>query len=543
MTVVEQTHAEPTDAELISRVRGGDVDAYGPLFARHKDAATRLARSLSRGPDADDLVSDAFSKVLNVLLRGGGPDLAFRAYLLTAVRRVHIDRIRSAKHAMPTGDMTPFDPGVPFQDTAVAGFEGGAAARAFASLPERWQMVLWHLEVEGNKPADVAPMLGMSANSVSALAYRAREGLRQAFLQMHTADLVGEDCEWTHDKLGAYVRKGLSRRDSEKVEDHLDSCRRCTAIYLELTEVNSSLAAVLGPLVLGGAAAAYLGGGGSTVALGGLGLLVGRARDFVMSNGTTVLAAGTSVGVAAATVAGIAVLHQHTVDRLATADHARPGVTAPQSPTSQAPQTTEQRPATAKATRRHPKAPVPAPSSAPKPAAPGAVAVLDSVPVLKPVPVKKVAQVSGPAALPTHAPRPGHLPTTVPTPKPPSTPGKPAPPPPPPAAVDVSLSAWIGPLLPVPDTDRLAATVHGAVSGLGGLPRGTTATVTVTVKRGLTLASRHCRGNNHTMTCTVTAGANSFSLLELLLEPGVQMQLNPIPGYTDPNPANNIWPR
>ena len=33
-------------------------------------------------------------KVLNVLLGGGGPDVAFRAYLLTAVRRLHVDKVR-----------------------------------------------------------------------------------------------------------------------------------------------------------------------------------------------------------------------------------------------------------------------------------------------------------------------------------------------------------------------------------------------------------------------------------------------------------------
>ena len=84
----------PSDAELISRVRGGDVAAYGELFSRHEDAAQRLARQLVRGPDADDLVSEAFAKVLSVLQGGGGPDVAFRAYLLTAVRRLHVDRIR-----------------------------------------------------------------------------------------------------------------------------------------------------------------------------------------------------------------------------------------------------------------------------------------------------------------------------------------------------------------------------------------------------------------------------------------------------------------
>jgi hypothetical protein len=31
----------------------------------------------------------------------------------------------------------------------------------------------------------MAPLLGLTANSVAALAYRAREGLRQAYLQMH----------------------------------------------------------------------------------------------------------------------------------------------------------------------------------------------------------------------------------------------------------------------------------------------------------------------------------------------------------------------
>ena len=68
-----------SDAELISAVRGGDVDAYGTLFERHVDAARRLARQLVSPGDADDLVSEAFVKVLGVLQRGGGPDVAFRA--------------------------------------------------------------------------------------------------------------------------------------------------------------------------------------------------------------------------------------------------------------------------------------------------------------------------------------------------------------------------------------------------------------------------------------------------------------------------------
>ena len=80
------------------------------LFARHVDAARRLARQLVRGSDADDLVSEAFTKVMGVLQRGGGPDIAFRAYLLTAVRRLHVDRIRGQSRLTTSDDMTASTP-------------------------------------------------------------------------------------------------------------------------------------------------------------------------------------------------------------------------------------------------------------------------------------------------------------------------------------------------------------------------------------------------------------------------------------------------
>ena len=305
MSLTDVTH-ELSDPELISQVREGDVAAYGTLFARHIDAATRLARVLVNRSDADDLVSEAFVKVLNVLLGGGGPDVAFRAYLLTAVRRLHIDKVRSNQRLTTTDDLTPFDPGVPFTDTAVAGFEGGAAAKAFASLPERWQMVLWHLEVENQKPADIAPLLGMSANSVSALAYRAREGLRQAFLNMHSGETASDACRDTSALLGGYVRGALARRDATRVEDHLEHCRRCTAVYLELSEVNSSLAAVLGPALLGVAAAGYLGGSAAGAGLGaGALVLLGRGKDFVLANAPASAATVAVVGITGITAIAI----------------------------------------------------------------------------------------------------------------------------------------------------------------------------------------------------------------------------------------------
>lgn len=383
---------EPGDAELISAVRAGDVSAYGKLFERHVEAARRLARQLVSSGDVDDLVSEAFAKVLTVLQKGGGPDLAFRAYLLTSLRRLHVDKLRAGARLQTTDDLTPYDPGVPFEDTAVAGFENAAAARAFSSLPERWQQVLWHTEVEGQKPADIAPLLGMSPNSVSALAYRAREGLRQAFVSMHAQDAVDDACAETRANLGAYIRNGISRRDTAKVEAHLQSCRECTAIYLELTEVNANLGAILAPMALGAAGAGYLSASHAAAvagAKGGLILLLGRAKDWAVSN--PVAAIGAGVAAAAVVAAGIAIGvtgHNHAapvatppaVSPSSTPSPALPSLTPPATaPSSHSSPPASTHPGTTPVTT--PPAP-PAPPVAPPPTRPAPVQPVDTSPVI-----------------------------------------------------------------------------------------------------------------------------------------------------------------
>jgi RNA polymerase sigma factor (sigma-70 family) len=225
----------------VARVRGGDIQAYGELFDRHLDVARRLARQLTCGSGSDDLVSAAFAKVLAVLQSGRGPDVAVRAYLLAAVRLLHGDRQPAGQRVQPTGDVEQWDSPVPFQDSAVADSGRSDAARAFASLPERHQVVLWHLEVEEQKPAEVGVLLGLSPNAVSALGYRARENLRRAYLRMHLADTADDSCRWTIEYLGGDVRSGLSRRDAGKAKDHLAQCPRCAGLYEALAEGHEQL--------------------------------------------------------------------------------------------------------------------------------------------------------------------------------------------------------------------------------------------------------------------------------------------------------------
>ena len=97
----------------------------------------------------------------------------------------------------------------------------------------------------------------MSANSVSALAYRAREGLRQAFLSAHLAETERDRLPVGRRAPRRLRPQGLASATGQG-RDPPDGCRTCTAMYLELTEVNSNLAGIIAPLLLGALAAGYL---------------------------------------------------------------------------------------------------------------------------------------------------------------------------------------------------------------------------------------------------------------------------------------------
>ena len=245
-------------------------------------------------------------------LRGGsGPADAFRAYLFTTVRRTAAVQRDRGRRADPTDDVAVLESGAvavaAAEEPALAGFERSVVARAFASLPERWQAVLWHCEIEGRTPAEVAPLLGLTANSTAALAYRAREGLRQAYLQQHLSDQLPDGCRSVAGKLGGYVRGGLGTRDTALVEGHLETCGDCRALALELRDVNHGLRAIIAPLVLGAAGLGALGIGlptGGGLAAGASALASGGAGAAGAGAG----AAGAGAAGAGATAAGAGVV-------------------------------------------------------------------------------------------------------------------------------------------------------------------------------------------------------------------------------------------
>lgn len=233
-----------SDAELIRQMRDGDDLAYEELFRRHSDAVRRYARTCCRDAHtADDLTAEVFARTLQAVRRGKGPEEAVRAYLMTAVRHVGAAWTKTAKREQLVDDFAVFaaqasqSSQVSDADTLGLGAdvlamheaEQSMAIQAFRSLPERWQAVLWHTTVEEESPSDIAPLFGLTANATAVLASRAREGLKQAYLQAHVSQALtsGGDCARYADRLGAYARGGLRMRAERGLRGHLDECVKC----------------------------------------------------------------------------------------------------------------------------------------------------------------------------------------------------------------------------------------------------------------------------------------------------------------------------
>ncbi|MFF1879527.1 sigma-70 family RNA polymerase sigma factor [Leifsonia sp. NPDC058230] len=240
-----------SDGTLVERARAGDASAYGELWVRHAQAGRAAAKSITSSIDPDELVSEAFTRIWETTKRGAGPTKGFRPYLIVTIRNLAA-RLGAKVREAPID----FADDLPDESTLDAeadrALDRGMSAKAFATLPARWQEVLWYSEVEEYDPATVGKLMGISPAAAAMLSFRAREGLRRAWVQVHIAS-SGDDPahSWTIERLGARTRGTLTKRDRDRIEAHLAECEACTALASEAENINSRLALVLLPLALG----------------------------------------------------------------------------------------------------------------------------------------------------------------------------------------------------------------------------------------------------------------------------------------------------
>ncbi|EMD24956.1 sigma-70 family RNA polymerase sigma factor [Amycolatopsis azurea] len=299
-TVPLQAASESDEQALLQRLRDGEDAAFGELFELHAAAVRRLARSLaSDRSEAEDITAETFFRVLQALRRGAGPRDYVRAYLLTVARRVSWEWHGARRDVPVSDDELTFRAGAG-ADTHARTAEHSLITTAFTSLPERWRSVLWQTEVEGEQPAMVAPHFGLSANATAALARRARQGLRAAYLQAHLSVNRGPDsCRAVVEKLGGFTAGSVTGAEARRIKSHLIGCQSCRATHDELRDVCSSLRAHAGvvALLVPAAVGAHASGALSGFAASVKGLLLGSKVKVGLAVAST--AAAGAVGIVA----------------------------------------------------------------------------------------------------------------------------------------------------------------------------------------------------------------------------------------------------
>jgi RNA polymerase sigma-70 factor (ECF subfamily) len=167
------------DRWLVTKARGGDVDAYEVLVRRHRDRIYRVAlRMLGNPHDAEDVAQDVVIQLWTALTGFAGAS-SFTTWLYRIVVNRCLNLLRRRRHARPVLDTDP-PPAAGAEDTVVARQRARATMEAIAALPadQRAVIVLHHLE--GLSYREVAAIVDVSEATVRGRLQRARVNLAQA---------------------------------------------------------------------------------------------------------------------------------------------------------------------------------------------------------------------------------------------------------------------------------------------------------------------------------------------------------------------------
>jgi RNA polymerase sigma-70 factor (ECF subfamily) len=174
--------ASTPEAELVSRARGGDRDAFGVLVTRHQEVAFRTACVVcGDAADAQDAAQEALLKAYLALgrFRDGAP---FRPWLLAIVANEARNRTRSAGRrtqlALRAGAALD-EHAAPGADVAVlAGAERDTLLAALGRLASDHRELLTLRYLLDLSERECAAVLGCRPGTVKSRASRALRRLR-----------------------------------------------------------------------------------------------------------------------------------------------------------------------------------------------------------------------------------------------------------------------------------------------------------------------------------------------------------------------------
>ena len=179
---------ERSDADLLAAHVAGDAEAFGVLFARHRDRLWAVAlRTMSNPEDAADGLQDG---MIAAFRRAGSfrGEAAVTTWLHRVVVNACLDRLRAAKvraadalpddleeyagrGALVTADTT--DPA----DRALEGDQRTRILAALAEIPDEQRAALVLVDMEGYPVAQAAEILDVAVGTIKSRCSRGRSRL------------------------------------------------------------------------------------------------------------------------------------------------------------------------------------------------------------------------------------------------------------------------------------------------------------------------------------------------------------------------------
>jgi RNA polymerase sigma-70 factor (ECF subfamily) len=171
---------EPSDSELISRAKEGEIEAFGELYERYIDLIYRYIRCRApNGGVAEDLAEVVFIKAFEALHRYQERGWPFSAFLYQIARNQLADHFRRQRDEIPLDDVHHLEAPSEDLDRGVMVDERIRVLQdALEKLPADYQEVI-RLRLLLDVPTEeVAIYLNRSQGAVRVLLHRALKALR-----------------------------------------------------------------------------------------------------------------------------------------------------------------------------------------------------------------------------------------------------------------------------------------------------------------------------------------------------------------------------
>jgi RNA polymerase sigma factor (sigma-70 family) len=172
-----QEKAPASDAELLDRVKTGDLTALGTLFDRHAAAVHHFASRVGLRGDADDVVQETFLRIAKVAASYELRSASARAWTLGIGCAVVRERRRAGARFLRA--LASFSVAHAQRSASPQGPVRSEIVRHLQALDAEKREVLMLTEVMGMTGPEAAEVLGIATGTVWTRLHHARRALRE----------------------------------------------------------------------------------------------------------------------------------------------------------------------------------------------------------------------------------------------------------------------------------------------------------------------------------------------------------------------------